>query len=93
MGVRRGTGGQELRTILGRCPLTRMYSPQPDRPPTKLQTSSTVHLLMSSGAVASSPSLKSPPMAPGWEVELLGLRLPFFPGSHPSADLCPCPDP
>lgn len=43
---------------------TLAYSPQPDRPPTKLQTSSTVHLLTSSGAVASSPSVKSPPTAP-----------------------------
>lgn len=74
--MRRGTG-EQLRTILGRCPLTCVYSPQPDRPSTKLQTSSTVHLLMSSGAVASSPSLKSPPMAPGWEGVLLGLWLPL----------------
>lgn len=47
-------------------PLTGAYSPQPDRPPTKLQTSSTVHLLMSSGpAAASPPSIRRPPMAPG----------------------------
>lgn len=72
---------------MNRCPLTGAYSLQPDRPPTKLQTSSTVHLLTSSGAMVSSPSVKSPPMAPGWEWVLLSLGLGLFQGSHLSADL------
>ena len=58
-------------------PLTRVYSPQPDRPPTKLQTSSTVHLVTSSGAGASSPSTESPPTAPELWGVLLGLWLAF----------------
>ena len=78
--LRRGNRGWEAALGSGGCsepswvgPLTGAYSPQPDRPPTKLQTSSTVHLLTSSGAVASSPSMKRPPMAPGLGVVLLGL--------------------
>ncbi len=44
--------------------LTCVYSPQPVRLLMKLHTSSTLHLLMSSAAPASSPSTKRPPMAP-----------------------------
>jgi len=44
--------------------LTCVYSPQPARLLMKLHTSSTLHLLMSSTAPASSPSTKRPPIAP-----------------------------
>lgn len=47
-----------------------MYSVQPDKLDTKLHTSSTVHLLMSSSAGLSSPSRNRPPMVPG----LFGVR-------------------
>lgn len=93
-GGRGGTGKQgSSESPWAGVPLTGAYSPQPDRPPTKLQTSSTVHLLMSSGAVASSPSMKRPPTVPGFGGRVARTLASSWLCSHPHPlALCFCPN-